>query len=288
MAFITTEQLTYIYGQSTPYEKTALDHVNISIEKGEIIGIMGHTGSGKSTLVQHFNGLIRPTSGRVLVDGVDIWERPKEIRSVRFRVGLVFQYPEYQLFDETCQKDIGYGPRNMGLSEQEIEERVREAAERLEIPNEILQKSPFDLSGGEKRRVAIAGVLAMRPDGLVLDEPTAGLDPQGRKTVMDLIERYRCETRAAVIFVSHSMEHIASIADRVLVMNQGKVELFDTVPNVFSQYARLKELGLNIPAVTEIFLRLKEQGIDVGKGIYTVDDGVKALSQLCQGRVHHG
>ena len=288
MAFITTEQLTYIYGQSTPYEKTALDHVNISIEKGEIIGIMGHTGSGKSTLVQHFNGLIRPTSGRVFVDGIDIWERPKEIRSVRFRVGLVFQYPEYQLFDETCQKDIGYGPRNMGLSEQETKERVREAAERLEISNEILQKSPFDLSGGEKRRVAIAGVLAMRPDVLVLDEPTAGLDPQGRKTVMELIERYRRETGAAVIFVSHSMEHIASIADRVLVMNQGKVELFDTVSNVFSQYTRLKELGLNIPAVTEIFLRLKEQGIDVGKGIYTVDEGVKALSQLCEGRMRRG
>lgn len=287
MAFLTTEHLTYLYGKSTPYEQTALDDVSVSVEKGEIIGIMGHTGSGKSTLVQHLNGLLRPTSGKVFVDGRDIWEKPREIRSVRFRVGLVFQYPEYQLFDETCEKDIAYGPRNMGLNEQEIRERVREAAARLQISDAMLQKSPFDLSGGEKRRVAIAGVLAMRPDVLVLDEPTAGLDPRGRETVLKLITDYRDDTGAAVLFVSHNMEHIACIADRVLVMNRGRVELFDTVERVFSEQEHLHSLGLGVPAVTEIFLRLKEQGIDAGHGVYTVEQGVRALLELQkEGRFH--
>lgn len=287
MAFLTTEHLTYLYGKSTPYEQTALDDVSVSVEKGEIIGIMGHTGSGKSTLVQHLNGLLRPTSGKVLVDGRDIWENPREIRSVRFRVGLVFQYPEYQLFDETCEKDIAYGPRNMGLNEQEIRERVREAAARLQISDAMLQKSPFDLSGGEKRRVAIAGVLAMRPDVLVLDEPTAGLDPRGRETVLKLITDYRDDTGAAVLFVSHNMEHIACIADRVLVMNHGRAELFDTVERVFSEQERLRSLGLGVPAVTEIFLRLRERGIDAGRGVYTVEQGVRALLELQkEGRFH--
>ena len=280
MSYITVENLTYIYGKGTPYEKTALDDVTLSIDEGELIGVMGHTGSGKSTLVQHLNGLIRPTSGRIAVDGRDIWEEPKKIRDVRFKVGLVFQYPEYQLFDDTCEKDIGFGPRNMGLSDSEIQARVSEAAEMLEISNDILKKSPFDLSGGEKRRVAIAGVIAMRPRVLVLDEPTAGLDPQGRRTVTNLITRYRDVYGASVVFISHSMENIAAAADRVLVMNRGKAVMFDTVPKVFSRADELTRMGLNVPVVTGIFMQLRQRGFEVDPSVFTADAAAAEILRL--------
>lgn len=280
MSYITVENLTYIYGKGTPYEKTALDDVTLSINEGELIGVMGHTGSGKSTLVQHLNGLIRPTSGRITVDGKDIWEEPKKIRDVRFKVGLVFQYPEYQLFDDTCEKDIGFGPRNMGLSDSEIQARVSEAAEMLEISSDILKKSPFDLSGGEKRRVAIAGVIAMRPRVLVLDEPTAGLDPQGRRTVTNLITRYRDVYGASVVFISHSMENIAAAADRVLVMNRGKAVMFDTVPKVFSKADELTRMGLNVPVVTGIFMQLRQRGFEVDPSVFTADAAAAEILRL--------
>lgn len=280
MSYITVENLTYIYGKGTPYEKTALDDVTLSIDEGELIGVMGHTGSGKSTLVQHLNGLIRPTSGRITVDGKDIWEEPKKIRDVRFKVGLVFQYPEYQLFDDTCEKDIGFGPHNMGLPDSEIQARVSEAAEMLEISSDILKKSPFDLSGGEKRRVAIAGVIAMRPRVLVLDEPTAGLDPQGRRTVTNLITRYRDVYGASVVFISHSMENIAAAADRVLVMNRGKAVMFDTVPKVFSRADELTRMGLNVPVVTGIFLQLRQRGFKVDPSVFTADAAAAEILRL--------
>jgi len=280
LSYITVENLTYIYGKGTPYEKTALDDVTLSIDEGELIGVMGHTGSGKSTLVQHLNGLIRPTSGRITVDGRDIWEEPKKIRDVRFKVGLVFQYPEYQLFDDTCEKDIGFGPRNMGLSDSEIQARVSEAAEMLEISNDILKKSPFDLSGGEKRRVAIAGVIAMRPRVLVLDEPTAGLDPQGRRTVTNLITRYRDVYGASVVFISHSMENIAAAADRVLVMNRGRAVMFDTVPKVFSRAEELTQMGLNVPVVTGIFMQLRQRGFEVDPSVFTADAAAAEILRL--------
>lgn len=280
MSILTAEHLSYVYGEGTPFRKDAVEDINFTIEKGQLVGIIGHTGSGKSTLIQQLNGLLKPTSGRVLLDGQDIWADPKKIRDIRFKVGMVFQYPEYQLFDETVYKDISFGPRNMGLEEREIDRRVRVAAELVELPDSLLQKSPFDLSGGEKRRAAIAGVVAMQPQVLILDEPTAGLDPKGRDTIMNLIQHYRDETGSTVLFVSHSMEDIARLAERVLVLNRGHVALFGPVQEVFSHSAQLSEMGLNIPQVTRIFLGLKARGYAVDDGVFTVQQGVKELLRV--------
>lgn len=275
-----TENLTYIYGAGTPFQTTALDNVSIGIEAGELLAIIGHTGSGKSTLIQHFNGILSPTAGRVLLDGKDIWSDKKNIRGVRFRVGLCFQYPEYQLFEETVYKDIAFGPRNMGLGNTEIDERVREAAEYVGLKQMHLDASPFDLSGGEKRRAAIAGVIAMRPEILILDEPTAGLDPAGRDAILNLVKNYREQTGATVIVVSHSMEDVAKIATRVMVVHDAKVAMYGTVEEVFSRAEELVQMGLNVPQITQVFSRLNHLGYPVPKNIYTVEQGRRALLDL--------
>lgn len=271
MAVLKTEELTYIYSQGTPFEKTAVDHVNLEINEGEMIGVIGHTGSGKSTLIQHFNGLLRATSGRVLLDGEDIWADKSKIREVRFKVGLVFQYPEYQIFEETVYKDIAFGCRNMGLDDSEIKRRVTETAQNIGLPEELLDRSPFELSGGQKRRVAIAGVMAMNPRVLILDEPAAGLDPAGRDRIFDCIKAYHRKTGTTVLIVSHSMEDIASFADRILVMNKSRVFCFDETEKVFSRAEEITEIGLDVPQITRVFLELKKRGIDFGKEVYTVD-----------------
>ncbi len=267
---IKIEDLTYKYSVGTPFEKTAVDHVNLEIEGGEIIGVIGHTGSGKSTLIQHLNGLLRPTEGKVYINGVDIWADKSKMRQVRFDVGLVFQYPEYQLFEETVYKDIAFGPRNMGLSEEEIDKRVHEAAEFAGLKPELLEKSPFDLSGGQKRRVAIAGVIAMEPKVLILDEPTAGLDPKGRNKILNQIRAYHEQVKNTILLVSHSMEDVASFADKVLVMNKAKVFAYDTVENVFARSEELKSIRLSVPQITNVFLRLNEEGYPVPRNVYTV------------------
>lgn len=274
------KNLSFVYGQKTPFEKRAVDNVSLSIEKGEFVGIIGHTGSGKSTLVQMLNGLIQPTEGQVLLDGEDIWQNPKEIRKVRFKVGMVFQYPEYQLFEETVYKDIAFGPTNMGKSEQEIDIAVRKAAEFTDLKPELLQKSPFDLSGGEKRRTAIAGVIAMDPEVLVLDEPTAGLDPMGRDVLLTQIVQYHKKRKNTVLLVSHSMEDIARVADRIIVMNNSHLVMFDKTREVFSHGRELEKIGLRVPQITKIMLELKEKGYDVPDGILTVDEAFSALSSL--------
>ena len=271
------KNLSYVYGTGTPFEKTAVNNLSLSIEKGEFIGIMGHTGSGKSTLVQMLNGLMKPTSGQVLLDGEDIWANPKDIRKIRFKVGMVFQYPEYQLFENTVYEDIAFGPKNMKLSKEEIKERVLRAAEFVGVRNDMLQKSPFDLSGGEKRRVAIAGVMAMQPEILILDEPSAGLDPKGRKVISEMIEQYRKNTGSTEIVVSHSMEDIAKYANRVLVMSNKKIAMYDTVEKVFARAPELLELGLSVPQVTKIFLKLREMGVDVPADVYTIPYAVKMI-----------
>lgn len=280
MALLETKNLTFKYGIGTPFEKTAMDNVNIQINEGEFIGVIGHTGSGKSTLVQHFNGLIRPTNGQVLFDGKDIWAEPKKIRNIRFKIGLVFQYPEYQLFEETCYKDIGFGPKNMGITGQALDDRIKEAAEFVGLKPELLEKSPFDLSGGEKRRVAIAGVIAMDPKILILDEPTAGLDPHGRDVILSQIKQYQRSSGSTVILVSHSMEDVAKIADRVLVMNKGKVAMFGTVDEIFSKAEDLRSMGLAIPQVTRIFIKLKHMGYDVNSAIYDTNTGTNEILKL--------
>ncbi len=274
------KNLSFVYGQKTPFEKRAVDNVSLSIEKGEFIGIIGHTGSGKSTLVQMLNGLIQPTEGQVLLEGEDIWQNPKEIRKVRFKVGMVFQYPEYQLFEETVYKDIAFGPTNMGKSEQEIDIAVRKAAEFTDLKPELLQKSPFDLSGGEKRRAAIAGVIAMDPEVLVLDEPTAGLDPMGRDVLLTQIVQYHKKRKNTVLLVSHSMEDIARVADRIIVMNNSHLVMFDKTREVFSHGRELEKIGLRVPQITKIMLELKEKGYDVPDGILTVDEAFSAVSSL--------
>lgn len=274
------KNLSFVYGQKTPFEKRAVDNVNLSIEKGEFIGIIGHTGSGKSTLVQMLNGLIQPTEGQVFLDGEDIWQNPKEIRKVRFKVGMVFQYPEYQLFEETVYKDIAFGPTNMGKTEQEIDMAVRKAAEFTDLKPELLQKSPFDLSGGEKRRAAIAGVIAMDPEVLVLDEPTAGLDPMGRDVLLSQIVQYHKKRKNTVLLVSHSMEDIARVADRIIVMNESHLVMFDKTREVFSHGRELEKIGLRVPQITKIMLELKEKGYDVPDGILTVDEAFSAVSSL--------
>lgn len=277
MAIIETKDLKYVYGVGTPFEKTAVGGVSIKIEEGEFLGIIGHTGSGKSTLIQMLNGLIKPTSGQVLLAGKDIWTDPKKIRDIRFRVGMVFQYPEYQLFEETVIKDICFGPKNMGLSDAEALARAKEAARFVDLPEALWEKSPFEISGGEKRRAAIAGVIAMDPDVLILDEPTAGLDPMGRDVLLTQILRYHQQRKNTVLLVSHSMEDIGRVADRVLVMNGGRDAMLDNTRNVFARGQELKSMGLRIPQITHIMQKLKALGCDVDEGTLRVDD---ALSQL--------
>lgn len=276
---IETKDLTYTYGAGTPFEKTAVDHVSFSIEPGEFIGLIGHTGSGKSTLIQMLNGLLRPTSGTVLLNGKDIWAEPKKIRSVRFQVGMVFQYPEHQLFEETVLKDIEFGPTNMGLSAEETEARARQAAEFVDLKPELLEKSPFELSGGEKRRAAIAGVIAMDPDVLILDEPTAGLDPHGRDVLLSQIMTYHRKRGNTVILVSHSMEDIARTADRVLVMNSSRKAMFDATGAVFARSAELEEIGLRVPEITKIMAILQSKGYPVTT-VLTVEQAVRQLLPL--------
>ena len=280
MAILKTEELTYQYSIGTPFEKTAVDHVSLEIEEGAFVGMIGHTGSGKSTLIQHFNGLIRPTSGKVYLDGQDIWADKANIRQVRFQVGLVFQYPEYQIFEDTVYKDIAFGPKNMGLSESEIKERVEETAALVGLTKEQLKQSPFDLSGGQKRRVAIAGVMALRPKVLILDEPTAGLDPKGREDILREIRRYHKETGRTVLLVSHSMEDMANCAEKILVMNAGKVFCYDTVENVFRQAKALQEIGLAVPQITRVCMQLREKGIPIRDDIYTVESAYQQILQL--------
>lgn len=277
MAILETKDLYYEYGTGTPFRKTAVDHVSISIEQGEFLGIIGHTGSGKSTLIQMLNGLIRPVSGQVLLDGHDIWAEPKKIRSVRFRVGMVFQYPEYQLFEETVLKDIMFGPKNQGLSEEEAGARAREAAYFTGLKEELLEKSPFELSGGEKRRAAIAGVIAMDPDVLILDEPTAGLDPRGRDVLLAQICQYHEQRKNTVLLVSHSMEDIGRTADRLLVMNGGRAAMLDETRAVFSRGEELERMGLRVPQITKIMQELRRLGCPVDTATLTVDDAVGQL-----------
>lgn len=274
------KNLSYVYGTGTPFEKTAVNNLSLSIEKGEFIGIMGHTGSGKSTLVQMLNGLMKPTSGQVLLDGEDIWANPKDIRKIRFKVGMVFQYPEYQLFEETVAKDIAFGPTNMGKSGAELEKAVNDAARFTGLKDELLEKSPFDLSGGEKRRAAIAGVIAMNPEVLVLDEPTAGLDPMGRDVLLSQIVQYHKERKNAVILVSHSMEDIARVADKIIVMNKSNLVMFDKTKEVFSKGRELEKIGLRVPQITKIMLELREKGFNVPEGILTVDEAMDCISSL--------
>lgn len=272
--------LSFVYGQGTPFEKRAVDRVSFSIKKGELVGIIGHTGSGKSTLVQMLNGLIKPAEGEVLLDGKNIWDEPKKIRSVRFRVGMVFQYPEYQLFEETVYKDIAFGAVNMGKSGEELDAAVKSAAQFTGLKQSLLQKSPFDLSGGEKRRAAIAGVIAMDPEVLILDEPTAGLDPMGREILLSQIVLYHKEKGNTVLLVSHSMEDIARVADRVLVMNSSKLVMLDKTKEVFSHGDELEKIGLKIPQITRITQSLRQRGYDIPDGILTVDEALEALTAL--------
>lgn len=280
MPILETKNLSYVYSDGTPFRVTAINNVNISIEKGEFVGIIGHTGSGKSTLVQHLNGLLTPSSGEVLLDGKNINESKITRRQARFKVGLCFQYPEYQLFESTVYKDISFGPKNMGLSEDEIDNRVKKAADFVGLKPDMLNKSPFDLSGGEKRRVAIAGVMAMEPEILILDEPSAGLDPLGRDMIAEMISSYRKTTGSTVIIVSHSMEDVAKSADKVLVMNKSEVEMFGTVNEVFSKVERLADIGLNVPQLTQIFLNLKHNGLAVRTDIYTIKNAEVELLRL--------
>ena len=277
------QNLSHVYSADTPFERAALRDVSLSIQRGEFVGLIGHTGSGKSTLIQHFNGLLKPTSGRVLFDGEDIWKDVKFTREIRFKVGLVFQYPEHQLFEETVYQDISFGPKNMGLSEEEIRARVERAAQFVGITDAELQKSPFDLSGGQKRRAAIAGVIAMEPDVLILDEPTAGLDPRGRESILQNIRDYQAAQHAAVVMVSHSMEEIASNVDRLLVMNHGQNVMNGTPAKVFSHAEELVEMGLAIPKMTQLFLALKRRGVPVDTSVFSVEQARQALRLLLKG-----
>ena len=279
------KNLTYIYSAGTPFEHKALDDISFSVEPGEFIGIIGHTGSGKSTLMQQLNGLLKPTSGTVLLDGQDIWSDKKLTRQARFRVGLVFQYPEYQLFEETVYKDIAFGPKNMGLSPEEVDRRVREAAGFVGLTEQQLEVSPFDLSGGQKRRVAIAGVIAMEPEVLILDEPTAGLDPMGRSEILGNIQSYRKAKNATIMMVSHSMEDVARLTDRLLVMNGSKLAMDAPPAQVFTHAEELTQMGLNIPQVTQVFLELKKLGLDV-KNVYTIEQAAAEIRRLKGGNCH--
>lgn len=283
MAKIELTGVGYTYSADTPFEKKAVNKINIEIKEGSVTGIIGHTGSGKSTLVQMLNGLIAPTEGKVTIDGVDINSDKKKLRDIRFRVGLVFQYPEYQLFEETVERDISFGPKNMGLSEEEISKRVADAARFCSLTPDILKKSPFELSGGQQRRVAIAGVMAMTPEVLILDEPAAGLDPQGRSDIFGGICEYRRKTGATVIIVSHSMEDIARYCDRVLVMAKGEVFAHGSCDEIFQLGDELEEIGLDIPQIARVFRRMREMGLDIGENIYTVGDAYRALLPYIKG-----
>lgn len=286
MAVLVCENLKYLYSVGTPFETAAIENVDFSAQKGDLIGIIGHTGSGKSTLIQHCNGLLEPHSGAVYLNGNNIWDKKnrKNIRDVRFAVGLCFQYPEYQIFEETVYKEIAFGPKQMGLGDEEIRERVHKSMSFVGIDRSFENKSPFDLSGGQKRRVAIASIIAMEPQVLILDEPCAGLDPVGRETVLGLIKEYQHTMGNTVILVSHSMEDVAKICNKVFVMNKGKTAMFGTVAEVYSHGKELREMGLNVPQITEIFLKLKAEGIDCRTDIFTVSDGVKELNRLFNGR----
>lgn len=280
MGIIKAENLTYVYGEGTPFRKVALDDVNIDIQEGELIGIIGHTGSGKSTLIQHFNGLLKPTSGKVIVDGEELFADKARLRAIRFKVGLVFQYPEYQLFEETVYKDIAFGPKNMGLSDDEIDIRVKQTMKLVGLKLELMNKSPFDLSGGQKRRVAIAGVMAMEPKVLILDEPTAGLDPRGRDRILGLIKDYHNEKKSTVMLVSHSMEDVAKTVSKILVMNDAKVFMFDTPEHVFARVRELDSMGLTVPQITRVFDRLKQSGINFSDEVYSVEYAKKLVLRL--------
>ena len=277
------QNLTHTYSAGTPFEHTALENINFTVNRGEFIGIIGHTGSGKSTLMQHLNGLLKPSSGKILLDGKDIWSDKKLTRQARFRVGLVFQYPEYQLFEETVYKDISFGPKNMGLDKNEIDRRVRQAAEFVGLTEQQLQTSPFDLSGGQKRRVAIAGVIAMEPEVLILDEPTAGLDPVGREEILSNIEDYRRAKNATIMMVSHSMNDVARLTDRLLVLNGAHIAMDGTPDEVFRQAEELERIGLDIPQITRVFMRLRSMGLPV-EPVYTMDQAVAALKKLKEGK----
>ena len=280
-----TKQLTHIYSAGTPFEHRALDQVDFSVSAGEYLGIIGHTGSGKSTLIQHLNGLLKPTSGQVLFEGEDIWTDPQRTRQVRFQVGLVFQYPEYQLFEETIYKDIAFGPKNMGLEGDDLDQRVREAAHFVGLRDEFLEKSPFELSGGQKRRVAIAGVIAMRPKVLILDEPTAGLDPEGSQSILNNIRDYHKAHGAAIVLVSHSMEEVAQSVERIVVVNDGLLPYQGTPREVFQHGKELEDMGLGVPQMTRVFHRLKELGADIDPSVYTLDQAKQAILAAVKGAV---
>lgn len=282
---ISVRNLTHSYNEGLPNKFNAIENLNFDIYKGDFVGLIGHTGSGKSTLIQHFNGLLKPTQGQILLDGKDIWSDKKSVREAKFKVGLCFQYPEYQLFEETVAKDIAFGPKNMKLPEKEIAERVAKAAMYVGLKREYMEKSPFDLSGGEKRRAAIAGVMAMQPEVLILDEPTAGLDPRGRDKILSLISNYRAQTGCTVILVSHSMEDVARVANRVMVMNKGSLAMYGTVNEVYSQFSRLNEMGLNVPQVSRVFDILSEKLPELkNSNVYTVDGGAEILARLFKER----
>lgn len=284
MAVIKTEDLTYTYSIGTPFEKTAVDGVDLEIEEGAFVGIIGHTGSGKSTLIRHLNGLEKPTSGKVFIDGEDIWSKDVKIRDIRFKVGLVFQYPEYQIFEETVYKDIAFGPKNMGLDDEEIDRRIKETAELVGLHADNLQKSPFELSGGQKRRVAIAGVMAMEPKVLILDEPTAGLDPKGREKILGQIKEYHRQKKSTVLLVSHSMEDVAKFADKILVMNKGKIFCYEDTPEVFRRAEELTEIGLAVPQITRVFNRLRQSGIDIRGDVYTTEFARRTILEYLEKR----
>lgn len=280
MALLETVNLSYTYSPDSPFSKEAVKNINVSVSEGEVLGIIGHTGSGKSTLLQLFNGLLKPTSGTVLFNGKDIWLEPKKIKNIRSQIGLVFQYPEYQLFEETVYDDIAFGPKNMGLSGDELKTAVMDAVRTVGLKEELLKKAPFDLSGGEKRRAAIAGIMAMQPRIIVFDEPTAGLDPIGHDMIFDAVMKYRRENGATVIIVSHSMEDMARYADRILVMNDGETVMLDTVDKVFSNREELKKIGLNVPYITQVLSGLKSRGVNINSNIYTVDSAVKEILRI--------
>lgn len=284
MAIIKTEHLTHCYSRGTPFEKTAINDVNLEIEEGELVGVIGHTGSGKSTLIQHLNGLLKPDGGKVYIDGVDIFESKEILQKTRFKVGLVFQYPEYQLFEETVEKDIAFGPRNLGMSEEEIKTAVAHAMECVGLSDKYRKKSPFELSGGQKRRVAIAGVIAMRPKVLILDEPTAGLDPKGRDRILSLIDSYHRAEKNTVLLVSHSMEDIARYASKVLVMNHGEVFSYGTVEETFSHAEEIEKIGLSVPQITKLFYALAEAGYTMDEHVYSVDRAQELLLQMISGK----
>lgn len=286
MNAIETNKLTYKYSVGTPFETTAVDEVTVSVELGEFVGVIGHTGSGKSTFIQHLNGLLKQTSGDVFINGRNIWDKDVNIKDIRFEAGLVFQYSEYQLFEETVYKDIAYGPKNMGLSEDEIDKRVHKAAEEMGLDKELLERSPFDLSGGQKRRVALAGVIAMEPKILILDEPAAGLDPAGRDKVLEKISEYHKHSGTTILLVSHSMEDIVKYADKVMVMNRGHLFCYDTTDKVFSKAKELQMIGLDVPQITKLSQLLAENGIDIGQDIYTVERAKERLLKIIKGKTN--